>query len=123
MSGFFSCLGIRYGCYKLLHPNSSTPNSTLSYHTLCAGDYRGDWLANKAQHQDEALGYEIADLDYFMIPIGLLKIEAFLFPAFLGEEIKVCTDLDCPLWAYRPYGVSEKAQIGHFKLIESTNAV
>ena len=38
------------------------------------------------------------------------------------EEIKVCTDLACPLWAYRPYSVSEKAQIGHFKLVESTNA-
>ena len=38
------------------------------------------------------------------------------------EEIKVCTDLACPLWAYRPYSVSKKAQIGHFKLVESTNA-
>ena len=38
------------------------------------------------------------------------------------EEIKVCTDKACPLWAYRPYSVSKKAQIGHFKLVESTNA-
>ncbi len=38
------------------------------------------------------------------------------------EEIKVCTDLACPLWAYRPYSVPQKAQIRHFRLVESTNA-
>jgi hypothetical protein len=38
------------------------------------------------------------------------------------EEIKACTDMACPLWAYRPYRISQKAQRGHFKLVESTNA-
>ena len=38
------------------------------------------------------------------------------------EEIKSCTDLACPLWAYRPYSVPEKAQIRRFSAVESTNA-
>jgi hypothetical protein len=38
------------------------------------------------------------------------------------EEIKVCTDQGCPLWAYRPYRISQKAQIRHFEVAESTNA-
>ncbi|MBL7188170.1 MAG: hypothetical protein ISS70_17745 [Phycisphaerae bacterium] len=38
------------------------------------------------------------------------------------EEVKACTDLACPLWAYRPYSVSEKAHISHFRLVEATNA-
>ena len=37
-------------------------------------------------------------------------------------EITVCTDKACPLWAYRPYSVSEKAQIRRFSGVESTNA-
>ena len=37
-------------------------------------------------------------------------------------EITACTDKACPLWAYRPYSVPQKAQIGHFELVESTNA-
>ena len=37
-------------------------------------------------------------------------------------EITVCTDKACPLWAYRPYSVSEKAQIRCFSGVESTNA-
>jgi hypothetical protein len=38
------------------------------------------------------------------------------------EEIKVCTDLACPLWAYRPYSVLKKAQIRRLSSLESTNA-
>ena len=38
------------------------------------------------------------------------------------EEIKVCADLACPLWPYRPYSVSEQAQIRRLSGAESTNA-
>ena len=37
-------------------------------------------------------------------------------------EITACTDPACPLWAYRPYSVSKKAQIRRLSRAESTNA-
>jgi hypothetical protein len=37
-------------------------------------------------------------------------------------EITACTDKACPLWAYRPYRISQKAQIRRLSSLESTNA-
>jgi len=37
------------------------------------------------------------------------------------EEVKVCSDLGCPLWAYRPgRSVSKKAKIERLQTAEST---
>jgi len=41
---------------------------------------------------------------------------------YVREEVKVCSDLACPLWMYRPgRSVSGKAKIERFSAVESTN--
>ena len=41
---------------------------------------------------------------------------------YLRAEITACIDKACPLWAYRPYSFSDKAQMRRFSGAESTNA-
>ena len=41
---------------------------------------------------------------------------------YVREEVKLCTDIACPLWMYRPgRSVSVKAKIERFSAVGSTN--
>ena len=43
---------------------------------------------------------------------------------YAREEVKVCSDLGCPLWMYRPgRSFYRKAKIERFSAIESTNGI
>ena len=37
------------------------------------------------------------------------------------EEVRLCTDLACPLYPYRPYRISKQASEEHSFITESTN--
>ena len=43
---------------------------------------------------------------------------------YAREEVKVCSNLGCPLWMYRPgRSFSKKAKIERFSAVESTNGI
>jgi len=103
-----------------------SPPPDISWATLNTGDLLRHFRASNIVSQVSQLVYaqgangkRICEKKSMRVAVDSFCLECV---GYQREEIKVCTDKACPLWAYRPYSVSKKAQIGHFKLAESTNA-